>query len=113
VRTRIPQARSRQVVIGLDKARNPVAARIAWLDGEEIVRYIGVSVAPFVSFDELLVELDRLPRHVSCRDLDEMYWCARGWVEHAMTAVKFDMPGWCLTGMAGVTVWEEQFPVPF
>jgi hypothetical protein len=90
-----------------------VSARIAWLDGEEIVRYLGVAVAPFVSFDELLVELDRLPRHVSFRDLDQMYWCARGWVEPATTAFRFDMPGWCLTGMAGTEVWQEEVPLPF
>lgn len=113
MRIRVPQVRTRRVVVGLDKALNPVSARIRWMEGGEVVRYIGLAVAPFVTFEELLVELDRLPRHISFRDLDELTFCARGWVEPAASSVAFDMPGWYLTGMAGATEWREQPELPF
>jgi hypothetical protein len=81
---------------------------LTWCEEGEAVRSVMANVAPFVSFSELLVELDRLPRHVSFRDLDAASWCQRGERPVAQNQITFRMPGWCLTGLAEMTPFETQ-----
>jgi hypothetical protein len=87
-----------------------VGFSLEWWEDDHLEREIYCGVPPSETLATLLVKMDRLPRNVSHRDLTEMSWMSEGNIYGATHRIKFDMPGWCLTGLKDVKTEKAYEP---
>jgi hypothetical protein len=87
-----------------------VGFSLEWWESDVLEREVYCGVPPSETLASLLVKMDRIPRNVSHRDLASLDFDVEGNVYGATHRIKFDMPGWVLTGLSGMTTEHAYEP---